>query len=696
MSNRLANASSPYLLQHRNNPVDWYPWGEEAFERARRDDMPILLSVGYSACHWCHVMARESFEDPSTAAIMNEHFVNVKVDREEHPDVDAFYMQAVQRMTGHGGWPMTVFLTPDGRPFYGGTYFPPEPRHGLPAFSQLLEAIASAYEQRREEVDSSAEDLTDELRQGISVNPEPQAVDEAVLTRAQTQLRQRYDSAHGGFGGAPKFPQPMLLDFLLRFAVRNEDEDSRTMVLDTLDAMANGGIRDHIGGGFHRYAVDARWLVPHFEKMLYDNAQLARLYTRAWQATGETRHREVAASTLGYLTREMRHPDGGFYSSQDAESEGEEGRFYVWSTREFDEALADITSDEELRFLRQFFDVSNNGNWEGTNILNTPAAIEAFAVGKELDASALRALVERARSRLYETRGLRVRPGLDDKILTSWNAMAVQAFAEAARAFDEPDYQRVAEEATEFLLSRLRAADGEGLLRSWRAGEARIPGYLEDYALLTDALIDLYQASFDLRWVREARRIADSMIARFWSPEEKLFYDAEQTAEGALVVRPRDIYDNATPSGTSAAAVALGRLAALVGEPRYEQIASRVVRSFADVASRIPQAFGHLLTAVLAHASPPSEVAIVGNPEDPDTRELLDVLRLRLLPSTVVALKSEGPGGTEAEEVIPLLAERQQHDGRATAFVCQNYVCRLPVTTAADLSDELDRTIRRS
>jgi uncharacterized protein len=683
MANRLASETSPYLLQHRDNPVDWYPWGEEAMARARSEDLPILLSVGYSACHWCHVMEHESFADPETARLMNEWFVNVKVDREERPDVDALYMQAVQQMTGHGGWPMTVFLTPDGRPFYGGTYFPPEPRHGLPSFRQLLQAIHTAYRERREEVERSAEELRETLGRGMSVNPEPGAVDAALLQRAFHGLGSRFDHRLGGFGGAPKFPQPMVLEFLLRYGAFTGVREAHGMVERTLDAMAAGGIYDHLGGGFHRYSVDARWLVPHFEKMLYDNALLARVYVRAHHATGKASYRRVATEVLGYVEREMTDPSGGFYSSQDADSEGVEGRFYVWSAEEIDEVLG--AGDGPL--FRRYFDVSRSGNWDGVNILNTPAPLEEVAREGGVDPDRLGEIVERGRVALHARRSERVWPGRDEKVLTSWNAMMLQAFAEAGRVFGETRYVRRAEASAEFLLRELRPKGR--LLRTWRDGSARIDAFLEDHATLVDGLIDLYLATWDPRWVREARAIADGMIDRFWSPAEEIFYDTPADA-GGLILRTRDIYDNATPSGNSSATLALTRLARLSGESGYERIASRVVRGMGEIASRVPQGFGQLLAAAIGHVAPSMEIAILGDPKAPDTLGLVEAVHARFLPEATVALRPQGAAGDEAEAEMPLLAHREMVDGRATAFVCRHYSCRQPVTTPTDLLAEIE------
>ncbi len=684
MANRLAFESSPYLLQHQDNPVDWYPWGDEAFARALAEDRPILLSIGYSSCHWCHVMENESFSDPETAALMNERFVNVKVDREERPDVDALYMHALQRMTGRGGWPMTVFLTPGKAPFHAGTYFPPTPRHGLPAFRQVLEAVHTAYRDRREEVDQAASDIHAAIGRDMAMNPDPSGLEDQQLHRANEVLARQYDPEVPGFGGAPRFPQPMVLDFLLRYHARFSDPDALAMAAAVLRTMAAGGIRDQIGGGFHRYSVDARWHVPHFEKMLYDNALLARVYARASLAAGDPALGRIAESTLDYLLREMRHPEGGFFSSQDADSEGDEGRFYVWSREEIDDLLDARTA----ALVREFHGVTAEGNWEGTNVLHTPRSLTAVASDQGISPEHAEATIREARLVLYEARARRVWPDRDEKILTGWNALALHAFAESGRILARPDYLEVAVRNAEFLLRELRV-DGV-ILRSWRGGSARIPGFLDDHAMLVDALLELYRGTFDLRWLREARSIADVMIERFWSPAEEFFYDAPADAEG-LIVRPRDIHDNATPSGTSSAAHALTRLARLTGETRYDHVADRVTRSLAEIASQLPNGFGHLLCTLSARLAPPTEVAIVGDPGTPETRALLGVLDRRFLPETTVALRPHPGVDPDAADMVPLLVGREALDGRPTAFVCQNFACRLPVTTPADLADELAR-----
>ncbi len=682
MPNRLANETSPYLLQHRDNPVDWYPWGPEALERARTEDRPILLSVGYSACHWCHVMEHESFEDPETARIMNELFVNVKVDREERPDIDSVYMTAVQQMTGHGGWPMTVFLTPEGVPFYGGTYYPPEPRHGMPSFRQVLHAVAGAYRERRDDVERSAEQLHSLLREGMSVRAPAAEIDTTVLDRAFHALASRYDARHGGFGGAPKFPQPMILEFLLRHWKRTGSTDALRMVEHTLRSMAAGGMYDQLGGGFHRYSVDARWQVPHFEKMLYDNALLARVYLYAWQATGDAGHRRVVEEVLRYVQREMRAPEGGFYSAQDADSEGEEGKFYVWTPDEVDALLG----GEDGPLFRAYYDVTPGGNFEGKNILHVDRSVEEVAAEAGVSVERLERALARGREVLYEARARRVWPGRDDKVLTAWNAMMLRTFAEAGRILGNRDYLDAANACADFLLRELRP--GGRLLRSWKDGRAKIDAFLEDHALLADALVSLFEATGDAERIEAARALADDTLDRFWDEDEGIFYDTATDAE-ALVVRPRDAFDNATPSGTSAAVTALLRLAALTGEARYEHVAVRALEGMGEPMARVPQGFGNLLSALDRHLATPREVVVVGRAGEPDTEALLDALRLRYLPNTVLAPKSpDAPA--DAEEQIPLLQGRTLVGGRPAAYVCERYACLRPVTNPEELAEQLD------
>jgi uncharacterized protein YyaL (SSP411 family) len=668
-ANRLAGETSPYLLQHAHNPVDWYPWGPEALERARAEDRPILLSIGYAACHWCHVMAHESFEDPETAAQMNERFVCVKVDREERPDLDGIYMDAVQAMTGHGGWPMTVFLTPEGSPFYAGTYYPKVDRPGMPSFRRVLAAVADAWDNRRDDARRQGEQVVQVLaaQAGQLGGADSQAqLDEGTLRQAFDGLRSAFDPNWGGFGPAPKFPQPMTLEFLLRCSLRGYP-GALDMARLTLDKMAAGGIFDQVGGGFHRYSTDGRWLVPHFEKMLYDNAQLVRLYTHAWQRTGDDRYRRVATRTANYLLRELRHPSGGFFSSQDADSEGVEGKFFVWS---WDDLVA-IAGEAVARHLG----ATPEGNWEQTNVLWTPQPA----------APELQAEVDEALPRLFEAREARVHPATDDKVLAAWNGLAISALAEAGRSFGEPRYTDAALAAAGFVLEALSADQGR-LLRSWREGRKGGPGYLDDHACVAEACLTLYETTFDLRWLREARRLAAAMVELFADPGGDGFYQTGRDAE-RLVVRPRELFDNAVPAGSSVAADVLQRLGRLTGDQAAEQAGLSALRPVLGVLGRAPTGFGHALGAADFALARVREVAIVGRPEASDTGALLARVWGTYQPNRVLA--AADPGDAAAQGEVPLLADRPALDGRATAYVCEHFVCQRPVTEPEDLAAQL-------
>ncbi|HEY2803875.1 MAG TPA: thioredoxin domain-containing protein [Actinomycetota bacterium] len=674
-ANHLAGATSPYLLQHAHNPVDWYPWGDEALRRAREEDKPILLSIGYAACHWCHVMERESFEDEATADLMNEHFVSIKVDREERPDLDSIYMDAVQALTGRGGWPLTVFLAPNGTPFYAGTYFPNEPRHGMPAFRDVLNAIAAAWRDRRDDVLEQGSRVLAGIGRLAEASAPEDPLGEEILTGALANLRRAYDAHWGGFGGAPKFPQPMTLEFLLKGAARG-DVDARDMLTGTLDRMAAGGIHDQVGGGFHRYSVDERWHVPHFEKMLSDNAQLARLYLRAWQMTGEKRYAIVARGTLEYLLREMRDPGGGFFSSQDADSDGVEGKFFVWS---YDELVE--VADETVAMA---FGAVAEGNWEGANVLWHPFSIAAVASEVGEEPADLEHRVEEAKRELFVRRERRVRPATDDKVLASWNALAICAFAEFGRAIDEPFFVRAAVETADFVLGNLRTEDGH-LARSWRDGRAGVGAFAEDVALLADALLTLYETTFELRFFTAARELADDLLARFQDRERGGFFSAAE--DPALVVRPKDLFDNAVPSGNSAAAEMLLRLSALTGDAGYEDAALAALRLVASGTREAPIGFGRALSAIDRAVTTSKEVAVVGPLETPQTRALAGEVWRRPGANTVLAVAAPDDG--EAAGTVELLRDRTMRDGRAAAYVCERFVCELPVTDPEALAEQL-------
>ena len=677
MPNLLANETSPYLLQHAHNPVDWRPWGEDAFAQAQAEDKVVLVSIGYAACHWCHVMERESFEDAETARLMNDLLVCVKVDREERPDVDGIYMSAVQQMHGHGGWPLNVFLLPDGRPFYGGTYFPPADRAGMPSWTKVVAAVADAYRNRRDAALENAASLTEALRGASAAPPPGGEASERTLTDAVEALAALHDPEHGGFGRAPKFPQAMALEFLVHRLDRAGGEDALQIVESSLAAMRDGGIYDHLGGGFARYSTDDHWLVPHFEKMLYDNALLAPLYLKAFQLTGDPRRREAAEETLAYLLRDLRHPDGGFFSSQDADSEGVEGKFYVWTPAEIEAALG----PDGARLFRRRYGVGPHGNFEGRSILHAPDSPAAAARDLGVDVGELLARLAPMRRALLEERAKRVPPATDDKVLAAWNGLALRALAEAAFALDRPDLRDAAERCAAFLLRELRPAGR--LLRAWKDGQARHLAYLEDYALLINGLLSLHTATFAHRWLREAQTLADEMLALFWDDEADAFYDVGADHE-RLIVRPRDLTDNATPSGGSAAAEALLRVAALTGDAALEEKADRLIGGVAALAARYPLGFGNWLRVMERRLAPPLEIVVVGDPQAEETRSLLAPLRGRLPSFAFVGLAP----GEPAPFPTPLL------EGRAsasvpTAYVCRKFVCGLPATAPSALAAQL-------
>ncbi len=711
MPNRLANETSPYLLQHKDNPVDWYAWGDAAFEQARSADKPILLSVGYSACHWCHVMAHESFEDPRIAGLMNREFVNIKVDREERPDVDNIYMQAVQSLTGRGGWPMTVFLTPEGVPFYGGTYFPPEDRQGMPGFPRVLTAVADAYKTKRQQIEIAGHDLLQRIGAPSRLQSSDSALTETILDGAADACLQAHDDEFGGFGRAPKFPQPMTLDFLMRYYHSTKKPEVLTAVHKTLRAMAQGGMYDQVGGGFHRYSTDSVWLVPHFEKMLYDNALLARTYLDAFKLTGEPFYKRVASQTLDYVLREMTDPSGGFYSTQDADSEGEEGKFFLWTPAELEEVLG----PDDAALVGAYYGVSDAGNFEGSNILNVPVSTEGFLKGEKppaagqsraglsaadtlalwervraragapsgaSDVETFEAFLDDARARLYAAREQRVHPARDEKVLTAWNGLMLRAFAEAALAFDSDTYREAAVHNAEFLLGQMRR--GSRLLRTWKQGEARLNGYLEDYALLIDGLIAVHAATAEPRYLRSAVELADEMIALFWDETVQGFFDTGSDHE-SLIVRPRDFFDNATPSGASVAIDVLLRLAAVTGKDEYEERATICLRTLTPFVEDAPTAFGRLLAALEFYLARSQELAVI-HPNNPlEARAIIDPVRLLYAPNLVLVGAAEGEGA----DVSPLLQDRPALNGLPTAYVCERYVCQAPTTDPNELLRQL-------
>lgn len=658
--NRLAGQTSPYLRQHRDNPVDWYPWGDEAFAEARRRDVPILLSVGYSSCHWCHVMAHESFENDAIAALMNERFVNVKVDREERPDVDAIYMQAVQAMTGRGGWPMTVLLDHDARPFFGGTYFPPAPRHGMPSFPQLIDAITEAWTDQRDEVADQAARLTEAIAALDSISGGDDVPDLDAVDAAAAALAEDFDADGGGFGGAPKFPASMSLELLLRFHRRTGDPAAADMVATSLDAMASGGMYDHLGGGFSRYSVDERWMVPHFEKMLYDNALLARTYLHSWQLTGNPHHRQVLDETIGYVLRDLRHPDGGFFSAEDADSEGIEGKFYVFTPAEVRAVVGD---DAEAAI--EWYGITEAGNFEGNSIPWRPER-----------GSFLRPPhIEEARAALFDARATRVRPGLDDKVLTEWNGLFLASLAEAAAATGTGEWLTAAEANAEFLVTSLRRADGRWL-RSWQAGDGDRPAsaqhlaYAHDYAALIDAFTRLGEATGQRRWIDEAVATADDMVALFWDDAAGGLFTTGHDAE-VLVTRPKDLQDNATPSANSIAAMALLRLAALVGRDDLAARADAILALIGPLAQRHPRGFAHLLCAVDQRRRGAVEVVVPG--DQPELMAATAGYHPRLVIAWGEAYDS------------PLWEGRSA----GLAYVCEHFTCQAPTDDPATLTAQL-------
>ncbi|HEX8774966.1 MAG TPA: thioredoxin domain-containing protein [Pyrinomonadaceae bacterium] len=680
-TNRLAQETSPYLLQHAHNPVDWYAWSEEAMARARAENKPILLSIGYSACHWCHVMEHESFENEEIARLMNENFVNIKVDREERPDLDQIYMNAVQMMTGHGGWPMTVFLTPEGVPFYGGTYFPPEDRYNMPGFPRVLIGVAEAYRAKPDEVTQTAEQMLGELRRMGVARSSSGELSFELLDGAYKTVARGYDPKHGGFGRAPKFPPAMTLEFLLRTHARTGESAALEMARHTCRKMAEGGMYDQLGGGFHRYSTDERWLVPHFEKMLYDNALLSRQYLHLYQQTGEDFYRRIVVETLDYVVREMTDANGGFYSTQDADSEGHEGKFFVWTVDEIREVLG----EEDATLFCAYYDVTPQGNFEGQNILNVRRSLEDAAKAEGVSPERLAQALERGRRELFVVRERRIKPARDEKVLTAWNGLMLAGFSEAAAILDRADYLSVAKRNARFVLDNLHR-DGL-LLRTYKDGRAKLNGYLEDYSFFADGLIALYQSTGELSWLEEARTLTERMMEEFWDNEEGGFFYTGKSHE-ELIVRSKDYFDNATPSGNSVAAEVLLHLGILTGNEEYGRKAVTLFRLLRDTMLRHPSAFGRLLGALDFYLSTPKEIVIIGERESPETKALLREVWGRYLPNKVVVLSTEGE--KSAAQTVPLLQGRNMIGAKPTAYVCERYTCQRPVTTAAELAAQLN------
>jgi uncharacterized protein YyaL (SSP411 family) len=673
-TNRLIQETSPYLRQHAHNPVDWYPWGTEALRSARQLDRPIFLSIGYSACHWCHVMEHESFENEEIAQILNDHFVSIKVDREERPDLDQIYMASVQMLTGSGGWPMSVFLTPDLRPFTGGTYFPPDDRYGRPGFKRLLLQIAEIWRTRRADVEEAAGQITGHLRDLGRLEAGEGELDASLLRQALDLLARAFDSRHGGFGQAPKFPHPMDLRVLLRAWKRFADPYALEMVRLTLDRMAMGGIYDHLGGGFARYSTDERWLVPHFEKMLYDNALLVPGYLETYQATGEPFYRDIVEQTLDWTLREMTSPDGPFFSTLDADSEGEEGRFYVWTAAEIEQVLG----KEDADLFGAVYGVEPDGNWEhGRNILHRVKTLAQYAKLSGISEAELRTRLVTCRSKLFEVRSRRVWPGRDDKALTSWNGLMIGALAQAARVLEREDYASAAARAADFILTRMRTPQGR-LLRTWSAGsDPKLNAYLEDYAFVIDGLVSLYEASFAPRWIEAALDLAEVMIDQFWDTAAGGFFYTGRDHE-ELIARGKDPHDNAIPSGNSMAVTALLRLVKLTGRLGLQEKAETTLRLYRGLLAGHPLAAGQMLIALDFHLGPVQEIAVVGDPAAEDTRRVLRALHRTFRPHQVVALKAPGMGEKQIEELLPLLSGKT-NQATVTTYVCANFTCQSPL-----------------
>lgn len=680
--NRLKGETSPYLLQHAHNPVDWFPWGPEAIEKARAEDKPIFLSVGYSACHWCHVMERESFENPEIAALMNDHFVNVKVDREERPDLDQIYMSAVQAMTGHGGWPMSVFLTPDMKPFYGGTYYPPRDSRGMPGFPRVLLSVAKAWNERRTEILASAGEMTEQLGTIGTIPSSSGELSTALLDNASRSLARAFDAIHGGFGSAPKFPHAMDVRVLLRQFARTGDAHALHVARHTLEKMARGGIYDHLGGGFARYSTDDRWLVPHFEKMLYDNALLSIAYLEAYTITQDPEYSQVARETFDYILGRMTDPDGGLYSTEDADSEGVEGKYYVWTLQE----IRAVLGEERAKTFAAVYDVSAGGKWEGHTILNLPKPIEEAAKRLGKDPEALRSELARDRGELLAVREGRIPPGKDTKILASWNGLMIASLADGGRVLRDERYIVAASRAAGFILDRMRTSDGR-LLHCYKDQRARFNGYLEDYASFVDGLTHLFEATGEPRWIKASLELAGVMLAEFHDVEQGGFYFTGKTHE-SLIVRQKDAYDNATPSGNAMAATALLRLGALTGREDLTAVGTKTLETIHAVLAQAPMAAGQSLIALDFLLAPPREIALIAPNAIAELREPLEAIAARFLPNKVVAPATTA-SAQELAGIIPLFEGRSASGGTATTYICERYACKAPIQGVEALQEAI-------
>ena len=673
MPNRLSLETSPYLLQHKNNPVDWFPWSEEALTAAKVLDKPILLSIGYSACHWCHVMERESFENAGIAVLMNENFINIKVDREERPDLDSIYTSAVQSIAGHGGWPLTVFLTPEGKPFHGGTYFPPVDRQGMPGFPKVLEAVSNAYKNQREQIESASDRLVDHIKAFTKFPDSELEISNNISKAAYEDIESQIDMIHGGLKGAPKFPQPMIYEFLLKHHARTNHAESLSIVTKTLVKMAYGGIYDNLGGGFHRYSTDAVWLVPHFEKMLYDNALLVRLYLHAYQITGKDLYKNVVEETLAYVMREMTSAEGAFFSSQDADSDGIEGQYFVWTVDEIQEILDPHLSSE----ITKYYDVSSKGNFEGKSILNLVS--QEY---KESKYKLIKDTLIKARDPLLKARGERVCPETDNKILTAWNGLMISAFAEASIILNNQAYADAAEKSAKFLLINLM--NKNRLLRTFKDGKSKLNGYLEDYAFFIEGLLELHETTLNPSWLNHAVNISKTMIDLFWDIKTEQFYDTSGDHED-LVIRPRDIADNAIPSGASTACKVLLKLAVYLDDDQMRNIARLSMESAMPLITKAPIAAGEWLNCIEFHIDGSKEIVINGDFNDHGTKHLLSEVYRSFVPNKVIL----GINEEAAYDNFPLAASKNMLDGKPTAYVCKNYTCSLPVNEPTDLFKQL-------
>lgn len=679
-TNRLIHESSPYLLQHAHNPVDWHPWGEEAFQKAKSENRPILLSIGYSACHWCHVMEKESFENEQIAALMNANFVSIKVDREERPDLDEIYMSAVQMLTGRGGWPMTVFLTPERKPFFGGTYFPPEDRHGMPGFPRILNAVAQAYHERPADVTKSVEQIVGALGRMTNLVESDRPFAPAIIVESAENLSQAYDSEHGGFGQAPKFPNAGVFELFLRAHRNSKSRRLLDMIVHTLTQMAEGGIYDHLGGGFHRYSVDEKWLVPHFEKMLYDNAQLLRSYAQAFSITGTALFKQVVAETEGYLLREMLHPEGGFYSTQDADSEGEEGKFFVWTE---DEAMQ-ILGEEAGQIFCRVYDVSEFGNFEGKNILHPVLTLEQAARFFRKEVIEIARVIAEAKMKLLAEREKRVKPFRDEKILASWNGLMLSGFAEAGKILDDPSSLAAARKTVDFIFTRM-FRDGL-LLHTYKDGQAKLLGYLDDYAFVAAGLLDLYEVTLERSDLQRAIDLAETMIREFWDDIDGAFFYTGRSHE-QLISRTKPAFDGSVPSGNAVATQLLVRLYHYTGREEYLKRAEKTLRIYHDAMEQQPFGFAHMLSALDFYLEKPKEIVLMGKRDDPPAMDLLRKIHSLYLPNQTLQMIDPDQS---LEKVSPLLAGKGQLNGRPTVYACHNFTCSRPVTEWKDVKKLLE------